>query len=100
VTPTRASIIEILKEGPMTEREISARIIQDARERWAEAKGYEIDWNDPPVGASLLALGQARDQGLKLHAHEIHNDLRWLERNHLISRIQIPGRRPMLWTLA
>lgn len=94
------AILDALSDGPLSTREISDRIFARIRDEWADRHGYEIEWETDrePVGARLLASGEARDAGLKLHAYEIAPRLVSLEKRGAVERIQIAGRRPMLWS--
>jgi hypothetical protein len=87
--------------GALSTREISTWIRRRAWRDWSERHGYDFEWetDEEPVGARLLASAEARDRGILLSTWEIYRRLRWLERRGLVERIQIPGRRPMLWRL-
>lgn len=96
------AILATLKDGPLSANEIADRIRRGAWAAWSERHGYDFEWetDEEPLFARLLALGEARDAGLKLHGYEMHAPLRSLERRGLVERIQIEGHRPMLWSLA
>lgn len=93
------AIVSALEHGPRSAREISADILLTVKEAWADRRGYAIEWGteNEPVGASLLACHEAREQGFKLHSWEIHSRLVSLERRRIVERIQVEGHRPMLW---
>lgn len=88
---------------PRTCNEISDVLRQELREKWAEEHGLEVAWDtdEEPVGVRALVHGWSRDRGTPtLMSWEVYPRLRKLERAGLVRRIQIPGRRPMLWAQA
>jgi hypothetical protein len=94
-----SAILKALKGGPFSTREVADRVRRAAWEAWSERHGYDFEWDtdEEPVGARILASGEARKRGLKLHAYEIHPRLRALEKRGLVERVQLAGHRPMLW---
>lgn len=100
--PADAAILEALTAGPLTTREISSTIIAKIRTEWSERHGYDFEWetDQEPVGARVLAHGEARDNGLLLLGYEIDPRMRRLEKLGDVVRIQVDGHRPMLWRLA
>lgn len=101
-SPLRAddrAIIVALADGPLSTQEIAREIRRVIRAEWSEKHGYDFEWetDEEPLGARLLASGEARDRGIKMMAHEIAPRLRSLEKRGAVERIQIEGARPMLW---
>jgi DNA-binding transcriptional ArsR family regulator len=98
--PDDRAILDALADGPLSAQEISDRIRRTVRAAWSEKHGYDFEWetDEEPLGARLLAHGEARDAGLKLLAYELHPRLRSLEKRGALERIQIAGKRPMLWS--
>lgn len=99
--PCDLAILDVLALGAHSAQEIADAIRRKAREDWAERHGYFFEWetDEEPLGARLLAHGDARQAGLKLLAYEIDPRLRAMEKRGEVVRIQIEGHRPMLWTL-
>ena len=93
------AIASALERGPLSAREISQLILATVKEAWADRNSMAVEWGTDaePVGASLLACCEARDQGFKLHPWEIHQRLVSLEKRGVVQRIQVDGHRPMLW---
>jgi hypothetical protein len=72
-------------------------------EAWADRHGYDLEWetDQEPFGARILAFSEADEMGLPyLFSHQVYPRLRRLERRGEVERIQVEGRRPMLWQLA
>jgi hypothetical protein len=94
-------ILGVLNEaGPLTAREIYDRLRREVWAAWADRHGYDFEWetDQEPLGARLLAFSEADELGLPyLHGHQVHPRLLGLERRGEVERIQIEGRRPMLW---
>jgi hypothetical protein len=93
-------VLAVVSDGPKTCNEVSAILIAEAREAWANRHGYEIEWGSEhePLGARLLAWGEAEENGcLYLIGHEVYPVLRRLERDGKVGRIQVEGHRPILW---
>lgn len=93
------AILGALAEGPLTANEIASRIRREARARWLAERGIHSE-PEKGVGLSLvklLAHTEARQAGLKLLSWEVDGRLRVLERRGAVARIQIEGRKPMLW---
>lgn len=106
--PTMArdqAILDAL-DKPMSAREISEKLRQQALDAWAEEHGYgEVEWGtdqtgpNEPFGARMLALTEARERGTYPGlSFEVYPRLLYLERHGRVERIQIEGHRPMLWT--
>lgn len=97
--PADLAILDQLATGPLTGEEIAARIRQEALDAWLEKSNYDFEWGtaQEPLGARLLAISEARDRGLLVHGFELYPRLRLLERRGDVQRIQIEGRRPILW---
>lgn len=96
-------ILGALQGGPKSAREIADVLRREVWETWAEANGYDIEWetDNEPLDARILALVSAEERGLAyLFAHQVYPRLRGLERRGLVERIQVQGRRPMLWRAA
>lgn len=95
------AIVSCLERGPFSTREISDEILLIVKQAWADKHGYDIEWgsDSEPVGASLLACCEAREMGFKLSPWQVGARLASLEKRGLVQRIQIKGRRPMLWRL-
>lgn len=96
-------ILGALEAGPLTVNEIAHKLRCEVWEAWAERHGHDIEWEtgQEPLGARLLAFSEADEMGLPyLHSHQVYPRLRGLERRGEVERIQIKGRRPMLWKLA
>lgn len=93
-------ILSVLEDGPLSANEIADRVRRRARDRWSERHGYDFEWetDEEPLGARLLAHFEAKDEGIKLMSFEIDPRLRSLERRGAVERIQIEGKRPMLWS--
>lgn len=94
------AILGALSAGPLSTNEIAYAIRRAAWAAWSERHGYDFEWetDEEPVGARLLASHDAREAGMKLSSWEIYPRLRSLERRGAVERIQIEGRRPMLWS--
>lgn len=94
-------ILSTLVGGPLTANEIAYKLRREVWEAWADRHGYDgIEWETErePLGARLLAFSEADEMGLPyLHSHEVYPRLRGLERRGEVARIQVEGRRPMLW---
>lgn len=96
-------ILETIAETPLTAREIGERLLQRAREEWAEENGYEIEWGDhgrgpnEPVGARVLAASYGRERGCVYSRDEVYARLVALERRGEVERITPPGGRGILW---
>lgn len=96
-------ILAVLENGPLSANEIADRIRQRAFDRWSDRHGYDFEWGtdargtEEPLGARLLALGEAKDEGIKTLGYQLHPRLRALEKRGAVERIQIEGQRPMLW---
>jgi hypothetical protein len=89
--------------GPATAREIADRLRREVWEAWAERHGYDFEWgtDEEPLGARLLAVSGADAMGLPyLFGHQVYPRLLGLERRGEVERIQVEGRRPMLWRRA
>lgn len=99
--PCDAAILRVLVDGPLTAQEIADKIRREAWAAWSERHGYDFEWgtDEEPLGARLLAHGEARDAGLLLLGYEIAPRLTQLERWGRVVRVQIAGSRPMLWQL-
>lgn len=94
-------ILGALEGGPLSANEIAHKLRLEVWEAWAERHGYgDIEWETDrePFGGRLLAFSEADEMGLPyLHSHQVYPRLVGLERRGDVERIQIPGRRPMLW---
>lgn len=93
-------ILAILTDGPKTCNEVSAALIAESREAWADRHGYSIEWGtaQEPLGARLLAWHEAEENGcFYLVGHEVYRFVRRLERAGRVSRLSIDGHRPILW---
>lgn len=93
-------VLGSLADGPKSCSEIADVLRQEVWDTWADKNGLEIEWDTDrePVGARLLAWSTAADSGLvHLFRDQVYPVLRRLERKGLVSRLQIAGRRPMLW---
>jgi hypothetical protein len=89
--------------GPLTVNEIADTVRREVWAAWAERHGYDFEWetSQEPVGARLLAVSEADELGLPyLYRHQVYPRLRGLERRGEVERIQVEGRRPMLWQRA
>jgi hypothetical protein len=90
-----------LLDEPRTTREIYQALLSHRWEAWAEEEGVTIEWaedgtpRDPAVWLLSWCRERMRDEAL--NPEQVYNRLRRLEREGLIQRVQIPGRRPMLW---
>ena len=94
-------ILGALESGPLSAREISEKLIAETREAWAESEGLSVDeleaegWPSP---TRLMAFAAADRLGVPfVHSWEADSRLRRMERKGQVQRIQIEGRRPMLW---
>lgn len=86
-------------EQPRTVNEISDALIHETREAWARDE-MDAEWEDVKdyLPARLLAWGWGKDNDLPyLSSWHVYPRLRKLERYGLVERLQIEGRRPMLW---
>lgn len=97
--------LRLLADGPLSGREISERMFEETWEEWAESRGVGglIEWrtDQEPLGARLLAFCEAKDAGCEpLHAWQLYRHLVRMEKAGLVSRIQIPGHRPILWAVS
>lgn len=94
--------LRLLADGPLSGREISERMFEETWESWADEHGYGgmIEWRTPeePLGVRLLAFCEAKDRGCEpLHSWQLYRHLVRMEKAGLVTRIQIPGHRPILW---
>lgn len=102
-------ILGALENGPLTANEIADKLRLEVWTTWAERHGYEwIEWGDPrggrgpeePVGARIMAFSEADEMGLPyLFSHAVYARLRGLEQRGEVARVQIEGRKPILWRL-
>lgn len=93
-------VLHALADGPKSSREIGDFLRREVWHAWAEKHGYDFEWetDEEPVGARILAMGEADQLGLPyLMGSTIDGRLRRLEGRGLVERIQLEGRRPMLW---
>jgi hypothetical protein len=96
-------ILGALEAGPLTANEIAYKLRREVWEAWADRHGYDLEWetDQEPFGARILAFSEADEMGLPyLFSHQVYPRLRRLERRGEVERIQVEGRRPMLWQLA
>lgn len=94
-------ILGALEAGPASANEIARKLRLEVWAAWADRHGYgHVEWETDrePLGARLLAFYEADEMGLPyLHGHQVYPRLVRLERRGEVARIQIEGRRPMLW---
>lgn len=93
-------ILGALDAGPLTANEIAYKLRREVWEAWAERHGYDIEWetDQEPVGARLLAFSEADEMGLPyLYNYAVYPRLVALETRGQVGRIQIEGRKPILW---
>jgi hypothetical protein len=94
-------VLDALASGPKSSREISEITVHAARKAWADENGVDYDPNNPAPFVKLLGWHTASERGLSpMHAWEVYAVARRLEKRGEIVRVQIDGRRPMLWRLA
>lgn len=95
-----ARVLGALADGPLSVREIGVKLRREVWAAWSERHGYDFEWDsdEEPLGARILAKMEAEENGLAyLFSCEIYPVLVRLERKGCVERIQIAGRRPMLW---
>lgn len=93
-------ILGALEAGPLTTNEVADKLRQEVWAAWADRHGYDFEWetDQEPLGARLLAVSEADAMGLPyLYRHQVYPRLVALERRGQVERIQLEGRRPMLW---
>lgn len=100
---TQEWVIRLLEEnGPLSCRELSARMYSEQWERWAEEHALELE--DVAIYGPLRMMANlaARERGapVALLPYKLDNHLRRMERAGLIQRIQLLNHRPMLWRVS
>lgn len=102
--PDKATaILAALTNGPLSAGEICKRLYDAARQSWADENGFDYDpeTEDCDRVVWLLGWATAEERGyVVLHSWQIDGLLRRMEKRSQVVRIQIPGRRPMLWRAA
>lgn len=91
------AILRELESASLTARELSNLMLLRAREQFAEDNGVGVDIVEGNPILRSFAHAQARKRGVLLMTWEIDARLRYLEGRGDAHRIQVPGRRPMLW---
>lgn len=91
-------VLDQLESGPKTSREISRATFIESWNAWADRNGVERS-DDPEPMARLLASVDAEKHGqLRLHPWEAYAVLRRLERKGSVHRLQLEGRKAILWS--
>lgn len=101
--PVDERILDALRDGPLSVRELEDKLRREIFEGFAESHGFTWpEYEDEPAGLRLTALASSeRVLGLvHLHVGRGYGRLRSLEHRGLVERIQVDGHRPMLWRLA
>ena len=96
-------ILGALADGPLSSREVEDKLRREVWHAWADRHDLEIEWDTPsePVGARIMAMAEATDLGVPyVRVGSAYARLVSLERRGFVTRIQIPGHRPMLWRAA
>lgn len=101
VLAAEREVLDALAKGPKSANEISEATYHAARQAWCDANGITYDPEDPPPLVKLMGFVTAPQRGLvPMASWRVDAVLRRLEKRGEVARIQIAGRRPMLWRLA
>lgn len=93
-------VLAALADGSKSCREISEWTIRRAQRAWAEEHGLDPDDDDPVALVRILGWSTANERGLSpMHHWQADTVLRRLEQRGQVARVQIEGRRPILWRL-